>query len=128
MDYDFNYAQPPADRRLVGAGASVGAFVPFVSVGLSGAGFLLPVDPGLPDVAGGGTLVDIKEWRAAEPGRAALDLLLRFSGREAAPTQPMPTLPEQIVLSFTPDIFWIDWGYVNADLAMLYGWTLSGEI
>lgn len=125
MDFDIRYRLPPLDREHVGGGAGVGGFLPGATVPVFWLETLLGVETGLPDTTAGG-IINIFDIGVAQAGMGELDFRYRYTGREGTYLSPQRNLAEDTVNAFTPDILWVDWGYVNADFEALYGWNLSG--
>jgi hypothetical protein len=117
VDFDFKVKMPPLSYRHIGGGAGVGGTVPAATAPLS----LYRSE--LADITAG-AIVDIVKYTPTEAGNATLDVQFRFSGREGTYLGPERTSAEDLVHALTPDIFWLDWGYISADLAALYGWQL----
>lgn len=125
--FSYDNTLPPQRYQDLGAGAGIGAYGTAGSLPLGNTSRFLLGDPAGPNVHGSG-IIDIKQWAVAIRGSAALDMHWQFTGREGARIVPAdnPAGPtEDFVRAFTPDIYWLDWGYVNADFAALYGWEMS---
>lgn len=127
-DYEAQYGFSPYSRVYRGGGAVIGGAVPAYYVGLSQADDEVESetgqDPDFFDVGAGGPMFNNYTTRT-EAGVAVLNTRYRFSGREGEQLAPVPLGPDQFVRAFYPDLFWLSWGYVNADFAALYGWTIS---